>query len=88
MWSRDGRELFYRQGDFLMVVPVESTEPALTAGPPRALFEGRYSPPPRGYDVAPDGQRFVMLSLPEATSSHINVVLNWFTELERVVSTN
>jgi hypothetical protein len=57
LWSRDGRELFYFQGDSFMVVPVESTEPVFTKGPPRALFEWRYSQNRRGYDAAPGGQR-------------------------------
>ena len=90
VWSRDGRELFYIEGDLLKVVPIESTEPALKTGTPRTLFEVRY-PPNRGgagYDVAPDGQRFVMLQLPEATSSHINVVFNWFEELHRLASSD
>ena len=60
----------------------------LKTGPPKVLFEVPYTGLDRGgigYDVAPDGQRFVMLQFPEATSSHINVVLNWFQELERLV---
>ena len=87
-WSRDGRELFYNRGDRLVVVPVESTDSMLKTGPPKVLFEVPYTGLDRGgigYDVAPDGQRFVMLQFPEATSSHINVVLNWFQELERLV---
>ncbi len=84
VWSRDGRELFYRRDDLLMVVPVESTDSILTTRPPRVLFEWRFSPR-GGYDVAPDGQRFVMLQLPDATSSQINVVLHWFEELNRLV---
>ncbi len=36
-WSRDGRELFYRQDDVMMVVPVGS-DPT-KAGTPRRLFD-------------------------------------------------
>jgi Tol biopolymer transport system component len=88
VWSRDGRELFYFQGDVLMVVPIVSAEPLLKTGPPRVLFEWRYSQSRRGYDVAPDGQRFVMIQLPEVTSSHIHLVLNWFQQLERATPTD
>ncbi len=41
------------------------------------------------YDVTPDGQRFVMVQAveQEAGASQINVVLNWFEELKRLVPT-
>ena len=41
-------------------------------------------------DVAADGQRFVMIKEDEqeSTSVQINVVLNWFEELKRLVPTN
>lgn len=90
LWSRDGRELFYNQGDFLVVVPVESTDSALKTGPPKVLFEVPYAGLDRGgmgYDVSPDGERFVMLQLKEGSSSHINVVVNWTEEFERLVPT-
>ena len=42
----------------------------------------------RNYDVAPDGNGFLMI-LDEGTESppitQLNVVLNWFDELERLV---
>ena len=38
------------------------------------------------YDIHPDGQRFLMIK-DEATGSEINVVLNWFEELKRLVPT-
>ena len=93
-WSRDGQELFYRNGDFLMSGPIESGATELTFGTPQPLFEGRFDYGPGGsdgdggginYDVTPDGEHFVMLQLPEVGSSRIIVVLNWTQELlERV----
>ena len=88
VWGRDGRELFYRNGPRLMVVPV-TTSPVLSAGAPRVLFEGPYllvSPGGHGYDVAPDGQRFVMIVPGKdeaAASSTIHVRINWFDEIRR-----
>lgn len=73
-----------------MVVSVESSATTFTSGSPQVLFEGRYSFE-RGsanYDVAPDGKRFVMLQLPDATSSQINVVLNFVDELTGLVPGN
>ena len=40
------------------------------------------------YDVAPDGQRFVMFPRSEddeARNDHVTLVFNWFEELERLV---
>ena len=41
VWSRDGRELFYRTGNQLWAVEVE-TEGGFTAERPTLLFEGQY----------------------------------------------
>ena len=92
VWARNGRELFYRNGDKLMVVEV-TTEPTFAPGSPKALFEGQFYTSGDGntnYDVAPDGQRFVMIkdSAEQQESGQINVVLNWFEELKRLVPTN
>jgi Tol biopolymer transport system component/predicted Ser/Thr protein kinase len=82
VWSRDGRELFYRQGSRLYAVTVK-TAPGFTAGAPRALFEGRYL---TSYDVAPDGQRFVMVRNEQGSlPSQVYVVLNWTEELKRLM---
>jgi len=58
-WARDGRELFYRNGDKMMVVSIEK-EPTFKADRPRLLFEGSYRYSNNGwasdYDVAPDNQ--------------------------------
>ena len=41
VWSRDGTELYYRNGDQMMAVPI-STEPDLQIGEPSVLWERRY----------------------------------------------
>jgi Tol biopolymer transport system component len=92
LWSPDGSELFYRIGDRMMVVSVE-TDPTFRAGRPEILFEGRYvtSGLVRGfpfYDISPDGQRFLMIKRVEGGTGQINVVLNWFEELKRLAPTN
>jgi serine/threonine protein kinase/WD40 repeat protein len=81
-WARNGRELFYLNGNKMMAVDIK-TESAFMAGKPKLLFEGQF-----GYDdVAPDGQRFLMTQSvePEQPSTKINLVLNWFEELKRKV---
>ena len=91
VWRADGREIFYRNGDAMMAVTVE-TGAGFEASHPELLFEGRYfSVIFRGYDVAPDGQKFLMIKPVEAVEEgltlrqQIVVVLNWFEELERLV---
>jgi serine/threonine-protein kinase len=90
LWARTGRELFYRSDEAMMVVAIE-TEPSLSAGAPTALFEASYfrGIVSRHYDVAPDGERFLMIkqSASEDAPDEIRVVLNWFQELERLVPT-
>ena len=88
VWSPDGKELFYRSGKRMMVVPIQ-TEPAFHQGRPEVLFEGSYRshttlPGLQQYDISPDGQRFLMLKKDE-TPAQIHVVLNWFEELKRLV---
>jgi len=94
VWAGNG-ELFYRNenGDKMMVVDI-TTEPTFRAGNPRLLFEGFYQGGIGGnrafYDVTPDGQRFLMVKAgeQETEAMQINVVLNWFEELKRLVPTD
>jgi serine/threonine-protein kinase len=94
VWARNGRELFFRSGNKMMVVEI-ATEPTLRPTAPRVLFEGRYvrsgtRPGYRDYDVTEDGQRFVMVQPlePESALTQINVILNWTEELKRLVPTD
>jgi serine/threonine-protein kinase len=82
IWSRDGRELFYRGGADLVAVSVE-TEAGLTIGKPTVMFAGRYRLSGRDFDVSPDGKRFVMMRNDDPrTSSSINLLLNWRRALD------
>jgi eukaryotic-like serine/threonine-protein kinase len=89
MWAPNGRELFYRNGDKMMAAAVE-TKPVFAASKPKLLFEAHYetgfSPFERGYDLSPDGQRFLMIkaSEQESAATQLNVVLNWSDELRRL----
>ncbi len=81
-WARSGRELYFRRGDSLYVVPVTlGVEPAI--GQPRALFGGRYETSifQSFYDVSPDGSHFVMVrSQGSQGGLVIHLVLNWFDQ--------
>jgi len=89
VWSPKGHELFYRDGQKMMAVDY-TAQPTFSAGKPKMLFQGPYTPTPRStsdYDVSPDGQRFLMLRAAEQVPGQINVVLNWFEELKQKVPT-
>jgi len=82
-WNRNGRELFFRNGNKLMAVEVESGA-AFRAGAPHMLFEKVSS----DYDAAPDGRRFLMLKSAAGAAgkaSELHVILNWFDDLRRRV---
>jgi len=95
VWSRDGRELYYRNGDAVMAVGVQ-TAPSFQAGTPVELFRGRYfNEIGTQWDVGPEEGQFVMLrsapgdeDSPELARARINVVQNWFEELKRLVPTD
>ena len=41
------------------------------------------------YDISPDGERFVMVQVPDSTErGQLEIVFNWFEEVERLVPTN
>ena len=86
VWAPRGQELFYRNGQAMMVVGIK-TEPTFTYGSPEVLFTGNYltGPENQQYDIAPDGQQFLMIKQEQTGVSQINVVLNWFEELKERV---
>jgi len=97
LWSRDGREIFYRNGNSDIAVSVK-TSPTLIFETPRTLFQGTYvsrvnSPGSwdlETWDISPDGKRFLMIKESSAGGTggaprKINIVLNWFEELKQRV---
>jgi hypothetical protein len=94
-WSRDGRELFYLEGNRMMAAGVRNDRQT-PFEPARVLFDAPFFHFPlrnfiltqRSYDVAPDG-RFLMLRAEQAAAapapSSIVVVQNWTEELKRLV---
>jgi hypothetical protein len=88
MWSRDGRELFYRTGagpgSELMQVTFR-TDPEFTVTSRRSLFsmaEMVNSTPHRNYDISPDGKTFVMVRFNPST--RIMVIQNLPALVERL----
>jgi serine/threonine-protein kinase len=93
VWRRQGGELYYRSGNKMMAVAV-TMSPSFQAGAPQLLWEGAYSHgtgsscgmpgvASAGYDVSPDGQRFLMVREDHpAGATQIVVVINWAEEVK------
>jgi len=94
-WSRDGRELFFRNGDQQLAVSI-SYSPRFVAGKPEVLFSRSIAQDASGvaydliadYDVSMDGRRFVFPKYNPTPESgpKARVVLNWFATLRRLAS--
>jgi Tol biopolymer transport system component len=89
VWSRNGRELFFRHGDQLLRVDV----PIAAGTPPGAahmLFSGAFlsNAQTAEYDVFPDGSGFVMVLPPHEPAAPIEtvLVLDWSAELRRATA--
>ena len=90
LWSPSGDRLYYRSenGRRVLAVDVLGTDP-LRFGTETMLFEGSFTPGirwGRKWDLHPDGNRFLMLMHENAEPVEgIRVVINWFSELARLV---
>ena len=84
MWAPGGGELFYKNGNRMMVATVEAGA-TFTAGTPHVLFEmplpERDPGDPSRFIVSPDAKRFLVLTTAPSddarTTPPLNVVLNW-----------
>lgn len=80
-WRADGKELFYIARDKKLMAVSIDTGTSLAAGAPTVLFQTRIT----GarfvyfqYDVAPDGQRFLINSLrPDNAAPPLTLEVNW-----------
>jgi eukaryotic-like serine/threonine-protein kinase len=87
VWAPSGAELFYREGDKLMVAEIK-TQPVFAPAKPQLLFAGSYEGPlssRANFDISPDGRRFLMLQGggQEQASTEIKIVPNLFGQLRR-----
>jgi hypothetical protein len=98
VWGPSGNELYYRHEDELVVVTVTETGSSLTVGTPSHVFDDPFMRDTGGagggvanYDIAPNGDGFVMVEErgagPEA-SAELILVLNWLEELRQQVPVN
>ncbi len=75
LWSPDGRELYFRNGDATMAIEIE-TEPIFEKrGNPKILFRGTYFSEAAinitftPWDIHPDGDKFLMIKPPQTTAA-------------------
>ncbi len=91
VWARSGQQLFYRNDNNQTMAVEIVTQPTLTSRRPQLLLEEQYQDlpiPSAAYDVAADG-RFIVTEdaglSDESARTQIQLILNWFEELERLV---
>lgn len=86
MWSRDGKEIFYRTGDQYMSVAVpESLDSWFPK--PTTMFKNNYlNVSGKAWDVM-DAQHFIMMqpTHPDPPKTEMHLIQNWFEELKRLV---
>lgn len=86
VWSRNGRELFYKNGSDELVAATVSRDTTFTIEQQHVLFSTAgyedYAGLGRSYDVSPDGTRFVMVRLPSRSRDKLILVENFFEELK------
>jgi Tol biopolymer transport system component len=96
IWSPDGAELSFSPGPSRLDAVRVTTHPSFTFGeamPVPRPFQGAAPSSERPYDISRDGQHFLGLIDAAHTQSgapatqQIQVVLNWFTELQQRVPT-
>jgi eukaryotic-like serine/threonine-protein kinase len=95
LWARNGRELFYvSPTGAVMRVGVERGPSWVATKPTLVVKEGYFTIPPnpgRTYDIASDGQRFLMIKEAGAGGTaapmSLIVVQHWVEELKRLVPT-
>ncbi len=81
VWSRDGRELFYRSGSRIMSVAHSPLPGSRAFGDPQLLFNGAYDfSQERNWSLSADGS-FVMIKADPTAGRQLRVAFNWFDEL-------
>jgi eukaryotic-like serine/threonine-protein kinase len=85
-WRRDGNEIFYVSPDNELMAVELTTAQGFAVGTPKPLFRTRIKSLDIGfqYDVAPDGNRFLINTVAEEDRADaVTVVQNWTAELPK-----
>jgi serine/threonine-protein kinase len=92
VWSKNGRELFYRTEDSrIMLTTYTVRGDTFVADKPRVWSDTRLANTglTPNFDLAPDGKRFAVLMAgegpePPDVQGHVTLVMNFFDELRRI----
>jgi Tol biopolymer transport system component len=87
-WSPDGREIYFLSAaSDLMAAAVDAGGSRFEVGDVRPLFRVNMFAGPRhglyGYDVSPDGKRFLVNDAGEASAPRVALVTNWTAALAK-----
>jgi len=81
-WRRDGRELFYQSADHHLMAVAITPGKDLHPSSPVVLFPMGNASDEAGYEVSPDGQRFLVGSAVPG-SGDAEVIVNWMARLAK-----
>jgi serine/threonine protein kinase/Tol biopolymer transport system component len=86
-WSTDGRRIFYRSGDDIKSVAVETTEHVVRVGRPETLFRAPVAQYQVYFDIAPGTNRIMFVQNEQVAGGkdHLKLTFNWFEELRRLL---
>ena len=88
-WAPDMSVLYYQEESRIMRVTLDLTGRPRLGAPELAVDAGLSDDLRTGFDLSADGTRFLVITDEGPPPIHqINVVLNWFEELERMVPTD
>ena len=86
-WRSDGKSLYFLASDEkLMQADVTPKGSAIEVGIPREIFQAPFTPAGPGtrtYDVAANGQSFLILSSKETAPVPLTLVSNWTAGLKK-----
>jgi len=84
-WRTDGKELYYLTPDRKLMAVELATNAGFAAAVPKALFQApqRAATLPYGWDVTPDGKRFLFAAPAEQREAPFTMVVNWQATLKR-----
>jgi eukaryotic-like serine/threonine-protein kinase len=86
VWGAAGDQIYYRRGRALVSVAIDTSDGFAVAST-QVLFDSPFDVENYYFDVAPDGQHFLMLRPAVRGVRELIVVENWFEELKRLVPT-
>ena len=84
-WRGDSKEIWFMNPEgALQVAGVNTKSDEFELGPVQTLFQINYSAPVGDpYDIAPDGQRFILSTYPESAPTPLVLVTNWTADLKK-----